>query len=90
MPGEKVKELDPKHWEIVQKALDLLTEHFENSAVFVNYVENGQTIRGEIIQGNQFSLKYQVEKWIHGEFDEYDEEDDDDDDGEPTKSPIPA
>jgi hypothetical protein len=56
-------------WEAIEKAKTILSEHFQNIALFMNWVaDNGETKRGEILNGNTFALKHHIESWLDGEF----------------------
>jgi hypothetical protein len=51
--------------EVINKAITFITEFLDsaNVCVFVNWVENGETLRAEVMRGNQFALKGHIEKW---------------------------
>jgi hypothetical protein len=51
--------------EVINKAITFITEFLDNAnvSVFVNWVEDGETHRAEILRGNQFAIKGQIEKW---------------------------
>jgi hypothetical protein len=65
-----IKEIPKDKLKIIQQATQLLTEHFENCAIFVNYHEKETTFRGEYLSGNYFSLQHHIEGWVEGDFDE--------------------
>jgi hypothetical protein len=58
--------------EVINKAITFITEFLDtaNVCVFVNWVENGETLRAEILRGNQFAIKGQIEKWACENLDE--------------------
>ena len=75
---KELKELTPVDQAIVQKALDLLGEHFENVIIFVNFSEGSQTFHAESLKGNIFALKNHVERWEHGYFEPCPDDEEDD------------
>jgi hypothetical protein len=77
--------MDDAEWAAIKKAKSLLTEHFENIAVFINWVcPEGQTRYYHVVEGNSFAMENHITKWADNEFDDPEatesEEDDDDDD----------
>jgi hypothetical protein len=58
--------------EVINKAITFITEFLDsaNVCVFVNWVENGETLRAEVLRGNQFALKGHIEKWACENLDE--------------------
>jgi hypothetical protein len=67
-------------WDALTKAKAIITEHFPNIAIFVNWVnDEGETKHGEILEGNAFALRHHIEKYLDGDFlpDEMESEDDD-------------
>ena len=49
----------------VRKAMAMLTEHFDNVALFINHVDtSGVTRSTEAVSGNFFAVKAQVAEWI--------------------------
>lgn len=63
-------------WDALNRAKSIITEHFPNVAIFVNWVcDEGQTRHGEILDGNAFALRHHIEKYLDGEFLEEDLED---------------
>lgn len=73
-------------WEAVNKAVALITEHYENMALFINWVDDaGETQHCEVLDGNGFALENHIDKWVDGEF-LPDEFEDDDDDEKPKKT----
>jgi hypothetical protein len=70
-------EVNDAEWTQIKKSVSLLTEHFPNIAIFINWVsEDGETKHIEILQGNEFALELHIEKWRDGDFE--DNEDDED------------
>ena len=68
-------------WDALKNSMLVITEHFSNVAIFVNWVsDEGQTRHGEILEGNAFALRHHIEKYLDGDFlpDEIDDDDDDD------------
>jgi hypothetical protein len=62
-------------WNNLQKAIGIITEHFSNLAVFINWVdEDGETQHAHILQGNKFAIQNHVGKWVDGDFDPDDEQ----------------
>ena len=53
------------HLQVINKAITFITEFLDsaNVSVFVNWVDNGETYRAEVLRGNQFAIKGQIEKW---------------------------
>ena len=51
--------------EVINKAITFITEFLDsaNVSIFVNWVEDGDTHRAEVLRGNQFAIKGQIEKW---------------------------
>lgn len=64
--------IPPHHLATFNKAITFITEFLDNSnvAVFVNWVEEGETYRAEVLKGNQFAIKGQIEKWACENLDE--------------------
>jgi len=58
--------------QVINKAITYITEFLDsaNVSVFVNWVENGETYRAEVLKGNQFAIKGQIEKWACENLDE--------------------
>lgn len=57
-------------WNNLQKAISIITEHFPNLAVFINWVDDeGETQHTHILQGNKFAIQNHVGKWVDGDFD---------------------
>jgi len=76
-------------WAEINKAIGIITEHFENMALFINWVDDeGETQHCEILDGNTFALENHIDKWLDGDFlvDESQEADDDDDGHQNTKA----
>jgi hypothetical protein len=61
-----------KKVEVINKAITFITEFLDsaNVCVFVNWVEDGETLRAEVLHGNQFALKGHIEKWACENLDE--------------------
>ena len=61
-----------KYVEVISRAITFITEFLDNAnvAVFVNWVEDSETYRAEVLKGNQFALKGQIEKWACENLDE--------------------
>lgn len=75
MQNKRPENVSDSEWYAIQKAIQLATEHFQNIALFVNWVdEEGETKFCHILTGNTFALQNHIDKWVDGEFD-----DDDDD-----------
>ena len=65
-------------WKELKRALCIITEHFPNMALFINWVdEEGETQHAHILQGNKFAIQNHVNKWNEGVFD-VDEDDEED------------
>lgn len=60
------------HLQVINKSITFITEFLDNAnvSVFVNWVENGETYRAEVLRGNQFAIKGQIEKWACENLDE--------------------
>jgi hypothetical protein len=74
--------LHPSERDAVNKALQLLTEHFENLVLCVNWVnEAGETLHFEQGVGNHLANVRQVELWLEevGDYSKSYEGDEDDD-----------
>ena len=75
MSNPRPDSVNDAEWAAIEKAKQLLTEYFPNTAIFINWVnETGETKRGEILNGNTFAIKHHIECWMDGDF----ELDDDD------------
>ena len=78
--------MSPDGWVAINKAIELITEHYENVGLFMNWVDDeGETQHAEILHGNGFALENHIDKWVDGEF-LPDQFEDDDDDDKPHKS----
>lgn len=63
-------------WKNLQRAIGIITEHFPNMALFINWVDDeGETQHAHILQGNKFAIQNHVDKWHNGEFDPFDDDD---------------
>lgn len=63
-PEDRMREAD---WELVGKALDMLSEHFDSVQIFTTRCESGMldgTIRVEKGSGNWFARYGQVKSWM--------------------------
>jgi hypothetical protein len=58
--------------DVFTRAVTFITEFIDsaNVGIFVNWVENGETYRAEVFNGNQFALKGQINKWACEHLDE--------------------
>ena len=57
-------------WIELKRAIAIVTEHFSNMALFINWVdEKGETQHSHILQGNKFALQNHIDKWHEGVFD---------------------
>lgn len=57
-------------WNNLKRAIGIITEHFPNMALFINWVDDdGETQHAHILQGNKFAIQNHVDKWNSGEFD---------------------
>jgi len=57
-------------WNNLQRAIGIITEHFPNMALFINWVDDdGETQHAHILQGNKFAIQNHVDKWNSGDFD---------------------
>lgn len=73
-------------WDALRRSMLIITEHFCNVAILVNWVDaKGETKHGEILEGNAFALRHHLEKYLDGDF-LPDEMDDVEDDDEPQKT----
>jgi hypothetical protein len=78
--------IDDAEWSAIKKAKSLLTEHFENIGIFINWVSpDGETRYYHVLDGNKFAMENHITKWTDNDFDEpetssSDQDDDDDDD----------
>jgi len=52
---------------VVEQALDIISEHFDNVQIFCNTVEGGDTFRIFKGRGNVYARRGQVEEWLDGE-----------------------
>jgi hypothetical protein len=58
-------------WRNLTKAIGIITEHFQNLALFINWVDDeGETQHAHILQGNKFALQNHIDKWHEGVFDQ--------------------
>jgi hypothetical protein len=75
MNHNKPDNIDNCEWNNLQKAIGIITEHFQNMALFINWVDDeGQTQHTHILQGNMFAIQNHVDKWNSGDFDPPDDE----------------
>jgi hypothetical protein len=57
-------------WRELKRAIAIVTEHFPNMALFINWEsDDGDTQHAYILQGNKFALHNHIGKWVDGEFD---------------------
>jgi len=73
--------VSPEGWTAIKKAVELITEHYDNIGLFINWVDDdGETQHCEVLHGNGFALENHIDKWVDGEFlpDEFDDNDEDD------------
>jgi hypothetical protein len=57
-------------WKELKRAISIITEHFSNMALFINWVsEDGETQHTHILQGNKFAIQNHIDKWHEGVFD---------------------
>ena len=85
---QKPNNVTNEEWEAINKAIQIISEHFSNTGLFINWVdEEGETQHCEIFDGNGFALENHIEKWVDGDF-LPDEFDDDDDDEKPKKAKV--
>jgi hypothetical protein len=88
----KPDNVSDQEWDAIQRAQNILTEYFQNCAIFINWVaEDKQTKRIEILAGNGFALKHHINCWSDGDFDPdcevlFSDEDEDDEDDKKKKS----
>jgi hypothetical protein len=74
---EKPANIGKAEWSDVLKAISIITEHYANVAIFLNWVDDeGETQHCHILKGNELALQNHVGKWVDGDYD--DAEDDDD------------
>lgn len=81
MNHPKPESVTQEAWDALRNSMLIITEHFSNVAIFVNWVnDDGETKHGEILEGNAFALRHHIEKYLDGDFlpDEIDAEDEDD------------
>lgn len=63
----------------MQKAITIITEHFSNLAIFINWVsEDGDTQHAHILKGNKLALQNHIRQWSDGELDEEKDENESD------------
>jgi chromosome condensin MukBEF MukE localization factor len=76
--------MDDAEWDAVLKAKSILTEHFQNIGIFINWVCSEKETRFyHVVDGNAFAMENHIQKWADNEFDDPDvgdEEEDDEDD----------
>lgn len=78
--------MDQAEWSAINKAKQILTEHFQNVGIFINWVcPEGETRYYHIIVGNSFAMENHITKWSDNEFDDPEESGDEDDDDEEPK-----
>lgn len=71
MKHPKPLNITDAEWEIIKKSLAHITEHFQNAALFLNWVnDEGETQHLHILKGNGFAIQNHIGKWIDGDFDE--------------------
>jgi hypothetical protein len=66
----KPDNITESEWIELKRAIAIVTEHFSNMALFINWVDdNGETQHSHILQGNKFALQNHIDKWCKGVFD---------------------
>ena len=76
MNNQKPANIGNCEWKNIQRAIGIITEHFPNMALFINWVDDeGETQHAYILQGNKFALHNHIGKWVDGDFDPPEQQD---------------
>ncbi len=79
MKLSKPKNISKNEWQEIQRAIAIITEHFPNLAIFINWVsEDGETQHAHILIGNKLALQNHIRQWSDGELDEEKDENEND------------